>query len=144
MREQMERIQHAKILFDAARCRMLDRKTTEEVATIWARLWSEFGEDVLQVALDCQPIKAVEMDSGATLILIDGITYKCEHAHGTRLAEIQWRLTKLDGDAYFACRLANGTLQCDCADWQFRVADATGAQVTHCKHLRALASLGLI
>ena len=146
MREQVVRIQQAKILYDLARAGLLDRQLTEEMAAIWTRLWNEFGGGIIQTALDCHPIATTTMGNGTSLFLIDGETYVFQRAHGARLAEMQWELAKLNDGAnpYYACRLANGTLQCDCADWTYRVAESNGATCTHCKHLRALASLGLI
>jgi hypothetical protein len=41
------------------------------------------------------------------------------------------------GDPYYVCRFADGTIQCDCADFAF-------GDKPVCKHWRALAGLGLI
>jgi hypothetical protein len=59
------------------------------------------------------------------------------------LAPSQYRLTCLPepGDGpYYACRLSDGTTQCDCADWVYHVAGEPDARP--CKHLCALDELG--
>jgi hypothetical protein len=81
-----------------------------------------------------------------TLIPIGGQTYRVQGIEGTALAPVQWRLTRLspplaDGP-YFACRLHDGSTQCDCADWTYQ-SDSNGDRAL-CKHLRALEALGWI
>jgi hypothetical protein len=81
-----------------------------------------------------------------TLIPIGGRTYRVQGVEGTPLAPVQWRLTRLcpplDDGPYFACRLQDGSTQCDCAEWTFQVAE--GGHRSLCKHLAALATLGWI
>jgi hypothetical protein len=93
--------------------------------------------------------RASSSDSGRTLVTlipIGGQTYRVQGVEGTALAPIQWRLTRLspplaDGP-YFACRLHDGSTQCDCADWTYQIA-GTGDHA-FCKHLSALDALGWI
>jgi hypothetical protein len=81
-----------------------------------------------------------------TLIPIGGQTYRVQEIEGTPLAPVQWRLTRLspplDDGPYFACRLHDGSTQCDCAEWTYRIAGNRDQAL--CKHLRALAALGWI
>jgi len=81
-----------------------------------------------------------------TLIPIGGRTYRVQGIEGTALAPVQWRLTRLspplDDGPYFACRLHDGSTQCDCADWTYQ-SDSNGDRAL-CKHLRALDALGWI
>jgi hypothetical protein len=69
-------------------------------------------------------------------------------AAGTELAPVQWRLTRLhpplDDGPYYVCRLADGSTQCDCAEWTYQIAENGDSRKTHCKHLAALAALGWI
>jgi hypothetical protein len=81
-----------------------------------------------------------------TLIPIGGQTYRVQGVEGTPLAPVQWRLTRLypplDDGPYFACRLHDGSTQCDCAEWTFQVAG--NGHRPFCKHLAALDALGWI
>ena len=67
-------------------------------------------------------------------------------ALGTALAPVQWCLTRLDppldDGPYYACRLRDGSTQCDCAEWTYQIAG--NGDRTLCKHLAALAALGWI
>ena len=72
-----------------------------------------------------------------------GKTYGVERVPGTPPAPLQYRLTRLpplDDGPYYACRLRDGSTQCDCAEWTYQVADIPDA--LPCKHLAALAVLG--
>jgi hypothetical protein len=80
------------------------------------------------------------------LVLIGGQTYRALRVAGTPLAPLLWRLTRLnpplDHGPYYACRLRDGTTQCDCAEWTYQVAGTEPTAL--CKHLAALAALGWI
>ncbi len=80
------------------------------------------------------------------LIPIAGRTYRALRVAGTPLAPIQWRLTRLrpplDDGPYYACRLQDGSTQCDCAEWTYQVDGVR--DFAHCKHLAALDALGWI
>jgi hypothetical protein len=99
------------------------------------------------------------------LILIVGQTYRALRVAGTPLAPLIWQLTHLrpsqdpvgarprphsrprdehEDGPYYACRLHDGSTQCDCAEWIYRIADADppGPEPALCKHLAALAALG--
>lgn len=95
------------------------------------------------------------------LVLVSGRTYQVMRTVGTPLAPIIWRLVHLrpseqrervcprpragpEDGPYHACRLGDGSTQCDCAEWVYRVADVDhpGPAPTYCKHLDALAALG--
>ena len=82
------------------------------------------------------------------LIVIGGRTYCLQRVAGTELAPVQWRLTRphppLEDGPYYACRLADGSTQCDCAEWTYQIADNGDPRQAHCKHLAALAALGWI
>jgi hypothetical protein len=84
-------------------------------------------------------------NGSVVLVPIAGRTYCVERIAGTPLAPVQWRLTHLrppaDDGPYFACRLDDGSTQCDCAEWTYRIASNGDAPI-HCKHLAALAALG--
>jgi hypothetical protein len=79
-----------------------------------------------------------------TLIPIAGQTYRVQAIEGTPLAPVQWRLTRLypplDHGPYFACRLHDGSTQCDCAEWTFQIGEFP--RRGFCKHLDALNALG--
>jgi hypothetical protein len=94
------------------------------------------------------------------LIPIAGRTYRALRVAGTALAPAIWCLTRLnpaadrprdghdhdhdhDGGRYYACHLRDGSTQCDCAEWTYRVAD-NGHPPSLCKHLAALVALGWI
>jgi hypothetical protein len=97
------------------------------------------------------------------LILIGGRTYRALRVVGTPLAPLIWRLIHLhpspegaprrgrirprdehDGGPYYTCRLHDGSTQCDCAEWIYRIADVDhpGPTPLQCKHLAALDALG--
>jgi hypothetical protein len=79
----------------------------------------------------------------ATLIPIAGRTYRVERVPGTELAPVQFRLTPMpppEDAPYYVCRLRDGSTQCDCAEWIYKVADVPDARP--CKHLAALDALG--
>ena len=77
------------------------------------------------------------------LVPIGGRTYRVQRIEGTALAPIQWRLTRLhpplEDGPYYACRLHDGSTQCDCAEWTYQVAGNAGRPP--CKHLAALDAL---
>jgi hypothetical protein len=93
------------------------------------------------------PSAAAGRPAPVVLVPIAGQTYRAQHVAGTPLAPVQWRLTRLrpplDGGPYYACRLHDGSTQCDCAEWIYR-GDEGGGPPGPCKHLAALASLGWI
>jgi hypothetical protein len=97
------------------------------------------------------------------LILIAGRTYRALRVAGTPLAPLIWRLIHLhpapdaaprrartrprdehDDGPYYTCRLHDGSTQCDCAEWTYRIADVDhpGPTSPRCKHLAALDALG--
>ena len=84
----------------------------------------------------------------AVLIVIGGRTYCTQRVAGTELAPVQWRLTRphppLEDGPYYACRLADGATQCDCAEWTYQIAGIGDSRKVHCKHVAALAALGWI
>jgi hypothetical protein len=147
------------------------RNALNEARRSWDRLRAEFGTAALEAALNQPPLTILVLGDDAesrrdgyrdcgldqgqppggrpgavVLIPIGGRAYRAERVEGTPLAPIQWRLTRLhpplEDGPYYACRLHDGSTQCDCAEWTYHVAD-NGAR-THCKHLAALAALGWI
>lgn len=132
------------------------RNALNEAKRSWDRLRAEFGGSALEAALNEPPIAVLTLgDNGQggarmTLIPIAGRTYRAQRVDGTPLAPIQWRLTRLtpphDSDPYFACRLHDGSTQCDCAEWTYQIAETEHPHPHNasCKHLAALAALGWI
>jgi len=130
------------------------RNARNEAQRSWERLRAELGTKALDAALDQPPLTALTLDEPAhgaprvVLVLIAGQTYRTQKVAGTELAPIQWRLTRLnpplENGPYYVCRLADGSTQCDCADWTYQIAETDNDRKTHCKHSSALAALGWI
>jgi len=128
------------------------RQGLDEARRSWDRLRAQFGGKALEAALAEPPVALIRLNgrggdpkpSDVTLIPIGGRTFRVEAIAGTPLAPIQWRLTRLspplEHGPYYACRLGDGTTQCDCAEWFYREDAPTAPD--HCKHLAALAALG--
>jgi hypothetical protein len=142
------------------------RNALNEARRSWDRLRAEFGGAALEAALTEPPLTALVVGSDAepdrigrcpapvpgrpaplVLIPIAGRTYRVQRVEGTALAPIQWRLTRLhpplENGPYYACRLHDGSTQCDCAEWTYQVADADHPGL-FCKHLAALDALGWV
>jgi hypothetical protein len=130
------------------------RNALGEAQRTWARLRAELGSRFLEIALDQPPLAVLTLGdpegspARIELILIGGKTYRIEAVAGTNLAPVQWRLTRLnpplDAGPYYICRLADGSIQCDCAEWTYRIAETNHAQDACCKHVAALSALGRI
>jgi hypothetical protein len=130
------------------------RNSLNEAQRSWERLRAELGTKAVEAALDEPPLTALVLDEtrngkpGVMLILIAGQTYRPQRVAGTKLAPVQWRLTRLrpplENGPYYVCRLADGSTQCDCADWIYHIAETNKARTARCKHLIALAALGWI
>ena len=130
------------------------RNALSEVRRSWERLRAELGTKTLEDALDQPPLTVLTLSRpmagspGVELVLIRGQTYRTQRVPGTELAPIQWRLTRLnastDDGPYYVCRLADGSTQCDCAEWIYRIAETGNAERVHCKHLAALTALSWI
>ncbi len=130
------------------------RNALSEVRRSWERLRAELGTKTLEAALDQPPLTVLTLgrpmagSPGVELVLIGGQTYRTQRVAGTELAPIQWRLTRLhaatDDGPYYVCRLADGSTQCDCAQWIYRIAETGNAHKIHCKHLAALSALAWI
>jgi hypothetical protein len=128
------------------------RQAKADAERAWDRLRAEFGGSTLESALARPPITFLTIggDNGelppVVLIPIAGRTYRAERIVGTPLAPTQWRLTRLspplENGPYYACRLKDGSTQCDCAEWAYR--DESNGDPGPCKHLAALAALGWI
>ena len=129
------------------------RQGLDEARRSWDRLRAQFGGKALEAALAEPPVAVLTLNarrgkakSTVTLIPIAGRTFRVEAIAGTPLAPIQWRLTRLapplEHGPYYACRLGDGSTQCDCAEWFYREDAPTAPD--HCKHLAALAALGWI
>ncbi len=122
------------------------RDALAEARKSWDRLRAQFGTKALDRALEEPPLAVLNLTTGPSpmiLIPIEGKTYRAEPITGTALAPVQWRLTRLhpplEDGPYYACRLHDGSTQCDCAAWTYGVDLPTSGP---CKHLAALASLG--
>lgn len=132
------------------------RNACHEAQRSWERLRAELGTRKLEAALSRPPLVIVPIGEDpngrglprAVMIVIAGRTYCVERIPGTEPAPVQWRLTRphppLENGPYYACRLADGSTQCDCAEWTYQVADMGDPRRAYCKHLGALASLGWI
>ncbi len=130
------------------------RQALDEARRAWDRLRAQFGGSALEDAIAQPPVAVLtlgpEGDPDApthvVLIPIAGRTYRAQRVEGTPLAPSQWRLTRLipplEHGPYYACRLRDGSLQCDCAEWLYREDAPTAPDP--CKHLAALAALGWI
>jgi len=128
------------------------RQALAEARRAWDRLRAEFGGSALEAAMNEPPIAVLTLGVArrdrpeVVLIPIGGRTYRAQRVEGTPLAPIQWRLTRLapplEHGPYYACRLRDGSIQCDCAEWLYREDAPTAPDP--CKHLAALESLGWI
>jgi hypothetical protein len=132
------------------------RNAWNEARRSWERLRAELGTKLLEAALNHPPLVVLTLGAGepatglppVVLVAIAGQTYCTQRVAGTELAPVQWRLTRLlpplkDGP-YYVCRLADGSTQCDCAEWTYQIAENSDRRQSHCKHLAALAALGWI
>jgi hypothetical protein len=125
-----------------------------EARRSWERLRAKMGTKTLEAALDQPPLAVLTLSGLAPastpvlLITIAGQTYRAQQVTGTELAPTQWRLTRLhpplDHGPYYVCRLADGSTQCDCAEWIYQIADHGDDHKTQCKHIVALCALGWI
>ena len=134
------------------------RNACNEARRSWERLRAELGTRTLEAALNQPPLVVLTLGEDielpghgsvrAVLIVIVGRTYCTLRVPGTELAPVQWRLTRphppLEDGPYYACRLADGATQCDCAEWTYQIAENGDSRKVHCKHIAALAALGWI
>jgi len=133
------------------------RHAWNEARRSWERLRAELGTKTLEAALNQPPLVVLTLGEDGksasrafppVVIAIAGQTYGIERAVGTALAPVQWRLSRLcpplEDGPYYACRLADGATQCDCAQWVYQIAENDDRRATYCKHLSALAALGWI
>jgi hypothetical protein len=146
------------------------RNALDEARRSWDRLRAEFGGRTLDAALAEPPLTILVLrgpEPGARdtlaepptgreasgpgsvlLVPIGGQTYRAERVEGTPLAPLLWRLTRLhpplENGPYYACRLKDGTTQCDCAEWTYQIAGTERQGQALCKHLAALAALDWI
>ncbi len=125
------------------------RAALAEARRSWDRLRAEVGGAALEEALAEPPVTLLTLgDAGPgdippyVLVPIAGRTYHAKRLPDTPEAPILWRLARLldpDDGPYHACRLRDGTTQCDCAEWTYQIADLDPEGV--CKHLAALVAL---
>ena len=130
------------------------RKSFAEAQRSWDRLCAELGAKAIEAALEEPALTALALGESTNgwpdvvLILIAGQTYRPQRVAGTELAPIQWRLTRLrpplENGPYYVCRLADGSTQCDCANWTYQIAGTNKVRASRCKHLAALTALGWI
>jgi hypothetical protein len=130
------------------------RTALNEAQHSWERLCAELGMGAVEAALAEPPLTALTVGESrnaldnVVLILIGGQTYRPQRVPGSELAPVQWRLTRLspplENGPYYVCRLADGSTQCDCADWIYQINQATSNPRVHCKHLAALTALAWI
>jgi len=127
------------------------RTAVKEAKDAWDRLRAVHGLRALEVALERPPTPAAvwwldapirSHHAAAALIVIGGKSYRAVAVPGTPEAPRIWRLSHLptsDDGPYHACRLADGSTQCDCAEWTYQIQGLSDAP---CKHLSALQALG--
>jgi hypothetical protein len=130
------------------------RNSLGEAQRSWERLRAEVGIKMCEAALEMPPLTTLTLGESANtrseviVILIAGQTYRPERVGGTELAPIQWRLTRLrpplENGPYYVCRLADGSTQCDCANWIYQIAETNRVRTSRCKHVEALHGLGWI
>ena len=123
------------------------RNSLAEAQRSWDRLRAEMGAKAIEAALEQPPLTALALGESTNgrpdvvLILIAGQTYRPQRVAGTELAPIQWRLTRLrpplENGPYYVCRLADGSTQCDCANWTYQIAETKKVRTSRCKHLAA-------
>ncbi len=123
------------------------RQTHDDARRAWDHLRAVLGTPALDAALSRPPLRPLALpgDPRARFLLIAGATYRAERLAGSDLAPRLFHLRKLpehEDGPYHACRLRDGSTQCDCAEWFFHVLDMPDA--APCKHLDALSSLGWI
>ncbi|WZO98554.1 hypothetical protein EP7_000134 [Isosphaeraceae bacterium EP7] len=129
------------------------RNALAESRRDWDRLRAELGTPKLDAALARPSVAVLTLGcdvSGrqrvATFIAITGRAYHVEPVPGTRLAPVQWHIGRFDATPddglYYACRLADRSTQCDCAEWAYQADSEVGAPPRPCKHLAALIALG--
>lgn len=129
------------------------RSALGEALNAWERLRARHGSPTLDAAIAQPPATTLTLSGpgcakGLLLVPIRGQTYHVESIPGTPPAPIQWRIVRLSTATeddpegpYHACRLADRSTQCDCAEWTFREENAPDPA---CKHLKALEALGWI
>jgi hypothetical protein len=130
------------------------RNSLSEAQRSWERLQAEVGTKMCEAALELPPLTTLTLGESAKtrseviVILLAGQTYRPEQVGGTELAPIQWRLTRLrpplENGPYYVCRLADGSTQCDCANWIYQIAETNRVRTSRCKHVEALHGLGWI
>jgi hypothetical protein len=125
------------------------RRAHDEARRAWDRLRAEFGTRTLEAALARPPLAVLHVGDparpAAVFLPIGGKTYRVERMPDTPPAPRLYRLTRLpdhEDGPYYACRLRDGSTQCDCAEWTYQVADIPDAPP--CKHLAALLALGWV
>lgn len=147
------------------------RRVAEEARRAWERLRATYGPRALARALEADPIALLTLDDGRDdgrapwlLMVIGGRVHAARKLDPAEDAPVIWRLRRfpdLDDDPLHVCRLADGSLQCDCAQWIYELADPRGgiegegegegpggrpgtatAPPAPCKHQAALRSLG--
>jgi hypothetical protein len=130
------------------------RNAWNEAQRSWERLRAELGTKAIEAALEEPSLTVLRLGASGRnaaqvlLVSIAGQTYRAQQVPGTELAPIQWRLTRLhpplDDGPYYVCKLADGSTQCDCAEWTYRIAQTGQDGKTLCKHLAALTALSWI
>ncbi len=130
------------------------REALTEARRSWDRLRAEIGSKQMELALNAHPVAVLALEGAPAtakfsgLIVIGGSTYVVKRIVGVESAPIQWRVARLrthsGAEPYHACRLADGSTQCDCAEWIYRIAQTTNRDRGRCKHIAALAHLDWI
>jgi hypothetical protein len=130
------------------------RNNLIEAQRSWEQLRAEVGTRILEAALELPALTSLTLGRSTNtgleivVILIGGQTYRPERVLGTELAPIQWRLTRLrpplENGPYYICQLADGSTQCDCANWTFQISETEKVHTSRCKHVDALQSLGWV
>ena len=161
-----ERIQRGRIVLDVARADLDASETVlgsahpttwhfREALTAaqiaWDRLRAEFGGVAIEAILLGPSVAVVPAKKGhypcpaLRWISIQGRTFAAQSMGGCRPAPARWWLARLqpplEYGPYYVCQLADGSTQCDCAEWIYRD-EAPGRPP--CKHIAALRELGWV
>ena len=124
------------------------RRSLADARNTWDRLRARYGLRALEAALEEPPATVLTLgrspsgDPLAVLLVIAGDTYRVQRVGGTPDAPRIWQITQVptpDDGPIHACRLEDGSTQCDCARWIYQIAELSDE---HCKHLAALDALG--
>jgi|GEM_PF-1429791 len=138
------------------------RDALAEARRAWERLRAHYGSRAVTQALEAPPHALMTLglppsnDSAppscagserpkVILLVIAGFTYAVRPLPPSPEAPALWRLDRLpasEDGPHQPARLADGSYQCDCAQWIYQLADQPDQPQRYCNHLQALRWLG--